>query len=85
MLLIVCSYEICFLYKLFSAWLFLAELSSQTSGSPNPNNPSEYCSVIPPSQQASARSQPPSVLVPASALKREGEFHFFVQCTIPRE
>lgn len=48
----------------------IAELSS--SGTPNPNNPSEYCSVIPPSQQASARSQPPSVLVPASVLKREG-------------
>lgn len=72
LMLIALMLATCFFDNAFSAWLFLAELSS--SGTPNPNNPSEYCSVIPPSQQASARSQPPSVLVPASVLKREGEF-----------
>ncbi|XP_049783559.1 zinc finger FYVE domain-containing protein 9 [Schistocerca cancellata] len=41
---------------------------------PNPNNPMEYCSTIPPLEQAaSAVHQPlPSVLVPVGVLKREG-------------
>lgn len=39
---------------------------------PHPNNPSDYCSVVPPSQTASgtASAPPPSVLVPV--LKRDG-------------
>ncbi|KAL4236306.1 Zinc finger FYVE domain-containing protein 9 [Mactra antiquata] len=40
---------------------------------PHPNNPSDYCSVIPPGTQAAGNtvsSQPPSVLVPV--LKRDG-------------
>lgn len=41
--------------------------------SPNPNVPSEYCSTIPPLQQARAagtlNSPPPTVMVPVSALK----------------
>ncbi|XP_026675676.1 uncharacterized protein LOC103524460 isoform X2 [Diaphorina citri] len=41
---------------------------------PNPNNPMEYCSTIPPLQQVaqSGSQPPPSVLVPVSVLKREG-------------
>uniref|UniRef100_A0A8D8WRK3 Zinc finger FYVE domain-containing protein 9 n=1 Tax=Cacopsylla melanoneura TaxID=428564 RepID=A0A8D8WRK3_9HEMI len=41
---------------------------------PNPNNPMEYCSTIPPLEQAAqtASQHPPSVLVPVSVLKREG-------------
>lgn len=50
---------------------------SNDSGSrnvPNPNNPMEYCSVIPPLQQAAAggQSTPISVMVPVGVLKREG-------------
>jgi hypothetical protein len=43
---------------------------------PNPNNPMEYCSTIPPLEQAASvlRQPPPSVLVPVGVLKREGEF-----------
>lgn len=41
---------------------------------PNPNNPMEYCSVIPPHQQVAQSSQasPISVMVPVGVLKREG-------------
>lgn len=49
---------------------------------PNPNNPMEYCSTVPPLQQVvDSKNQPvPSVLVPVSVLKREGkpEFVFFL-------
>ena len=44
--------------------------------SPNPNNPAEYCSTIPPLQQAQASgvlsSPPPTVMVPVGVLKRSG-------------
>lgn len=41
--------------------------------SPNPNNPMEYCSIIPPHQQVtSSASAPISVMVPVGVLKREG-------------
>ncbi|XP_061094951.1 zinc finger FYVE domain-containing protein 9-like [Conger conger] len=44
--------------------------------SPNPNNPAEYCSTIPPLQQAQAsgvlRSPPPTVMVPVGVLKHPG-------------
>nr|KAG5713953.1 hypothetical protein BaRGS_020281 [Batillaria attramentaria] len=40
--------------------------------SPNPNNPTEYCSTIPPPQQANARAPLPTVMVPTGVLKREG-------------
>lgn len=41
---------------------------------PNPNNPMEYCSVIPPHQQVTASSSTPiSVMVPVGVLKREGQ------------
>ncbi|KAM7400193.1 hypothetical protein PAMA_004744 [Pampus argenteus] len=52
---------------------------SQVTGSnqsPNPNNPSEYCSTIPPLQQAQASgvlsSPPPTVMVPVGVLKQPG-------------
>ncbi|KAF5284252.1 hypothetical protein FQR65_LT00252 [Abscondita terminalis] len=39
---------------------------------PNPNNPMEYCSVIPPLQQCSSSNQnPPTVMVPVGVLKRK--------------
>lgn len=44
--------------------------------SPNPNNPAEYCSTIPPLQQAQASgvlsSPPPTVMVPVGVLKQGG-------------
>ncbi|KAJ8418604.1 hypothetical protein AAFF_G00001030 [Aldrovandia affinis] len=44
--------------------------------SPNPNNPAEYCSTIPPLQQAQASgvlsSPPPTVMVPVGVLKHPG-------------
>ncbi len=53
----------------------LAQAQGSTSGSrPNPANPMEYCSTIPPHQQVSAAgagsSSPPSVMVPVGVLKR---------------
>uniref|UniRef100_A0A3Q2QAF3 Zinc finger FYVE-type containing 9 n=1 Tax=Fundulus heteroclitus TaxID=8078 RepID=A0A3Q2QAF3_FUNHE len=46
------------------------------SQSPNPNNPAEYCSTIPPLQQAQASgvlsSPPPTVMVPVGVLKQPG-------------
>lgn len=44
------------------------------SPNPNPNNPMEYCSVIPPHEQVTsgASAAPISVLVPVGVLKREG-------------
>ncbi|KAF5895233.1 zinc finger FYVE domain-containing protein 9-like isoform X1, partial [Clarias magur] len=49
---------------------------SGSSQSPNPNNPAEYCSTIPPLQQAQASgalsSPPPTVMVPVGVLKQPG-------------
>ncbi|XP_018018336.1 zinc finger FYVE domain-containing protein 16 [Hyalella azteca] len=39
--------------------------------SPDPNNPMEYCSRIPPPQQAGAAGENPTVMVPVGVLKRE--------------
>ncbi|PNF19407.1 Zinc finger FYVE domain-containing protein 9 [Cryptotermes secundus] len=53
----------------------VADTSSIPLGrQPNPNNPMEYCSTIPPLEQAASvlRQPPPSVLVPVGVLKREG-------------
>uniref|UniRef100_A0A671Q0Y2 Zinc finger FYVE domain-containing protein n=1 Tax=Sinocyclocheilus anshuiensis TaxID=1608454 RepID=A0A671Q0Y2_9TELE len=51
-------------------------MMSPTGPSPNPNIPSEYCSTIPPMQQARAagtlNSPPPTVMVPVSVLKHPG-------------
>lgn len=48
--------------------------SDRPSIPPNPNNPMEYCSVIPPHQQVAQSSQASqiSVMVPVGVLKREG-------------
>ncbi|XP_038149767.1 zinc finger FYVE domain-containing protein 16 [Cyprinodon tularosa] len=52
----------------------LERMMSPTGPSPNPNIPSEYCSTIPPLQQARAagtlNSPPPTVMVPVSVLKQ---------------
>lgn len=41
---------------------------------PNPNNPMEYCSVVPPMQQVGSGVQnPPTVMVPVGVLKRKGD------------
>uniref|UniRef100_A0A8C2AY85 Zinc finger, FYVE domain containing 9a n=1 Tax=Cyprinus carpio TaxID=7962 RepID=A0A8C2AY85_CYPCA len=52
--------------------------------SPNPNNPAEYCSTIPPLQQAQASgalsSPPPTVMVPVGVLKQPGS-----EGSVPRE
>ena len=48
--------------------------------SPDPNNPMDYCSRIPPPQQAAGNAGAmgtPTVIVPVGVLKREGE-PFFV-------
>ncbi|KAM9323329.1 zinc finger FYVE domain-containing protein 9 [Pholidichthys leucotaenia] len=55
----------------------LWETSATASNhSPNPNNPAEYCSTIPPMQQAQASgvlsSPPPTVMVPVGVLKQPG-------------
>ncbi|XP_068191210.1 zinc finger FYVE domain-containing protein 16 [Antennarius striatus] len=51
----------------------LERMMSPAGTSPNPNVPSEYCSTIPPLQQAQAagtlNSPPPTVMVPVSVLK----------------
>nr|XP_033771959.1 zinc finger FYVE domain-containing protein 9 isoform X2 [Geotrypetes seraphini] len=63
------------------AWENMMSASSQ---SPNPNNPAEYCSTIPPLQQAQASgalsSPPPTVMVPVGVLKHPG-----TEVTQPRE
>ncbi|XP_040262853.1 zinc finger FYVE domain-containing protein 9 [Bufo bufo] len=55
------------------AWENMVSASVQ---SPNPNNPAEYCSTIPPMQQAQASgalsSPPPTVMVPVGVLKHPG-------------
>lgn len=55
-----------------------ARSSRQSSDShrrpPDPNNPMEYCSRVPPPQQVASTSAvpPPTVMVPVGVLKREG-------------
>ncbi|NXY90955.1 ZFYV9 protein, partial [Alcedo cyanopectus] len=55
------------------AWENMMSASSQST---NPNNPAEYCSTIPPLQQAQASgalsSPPPTVMVPVGVLKHPG-------------
>lgn len=57
----------------FVAAQALERMMSPVGPSPNPNVPSEYCSTIPPLQQAWAagtlNSPPPTVMVPVSVLK----------------
>ncbi|XP_051943138.1 zinc finger FYVE domain-containing protein 9 isoform X1 [Hippocampus zosterae] len=53
-----------------------SHLTAGNNQSPNPNNPAEYCSTIPPLQQAQASgvlgSPPPTVMVPVGVLKPPG-------------
>ncbi|XP_041127095.1 zinc finger FYVE domain-containing protein 9-like isoform X2 [Polyodon spathula] len=60
------------------------DMVSTCNQSPNPNNPAEYCSTIPPLQQAQASgalgSPPPTVLVPVGVLKQPGN-----EGTLPRD
>uniref|UniRef100_A0A3B3HUN4 Smad anchor for receptor activation-like Smad-binding domain-containing protein n=1 Tax=Oryzias latipes TaxID=8090 RepID=A0A3B3HUN4_ORYLA len=66
---------------LFECCLFLSPSAQSwetptpaSNQSPNPNNPAEYCSTIPPLQQAQASgvlsSPPPTVMVPVGVLKQ---------------
>ncbi|XP_053981297.1 zinc finger FYVE domain-containing protein 9 isoform X2 [Hylaeus volcanicus] len=49
------------------------DINSPQGRQPNPNNPMEYCSTIPPLQQLSGGlAPPPTVMVPVGVLKREG-------------
>ncbi|CAK9799311.1 Zinc finger FYVE domain-containing protein 9 [Anthophora quadrimaculata] len=49
------------------------DINSPQERQPNPNNPMEYCSTIPPLQQlAGGLPPPPTVMVPVGVLKREG-------------
>ncbi|KNC31156.1 hypothetical protein FF38_13972 [Lucilia cuprina] len=46
--------------------------AAPTDRSPNPNNPMEYCSTIPPYRQVSNEPKaPPSVIVPVGVLKKD--------------
>ncbi|XP_072743000.1 zinc finger FYVE domain-containing protein 16 isoform X2 [Anoplolepis gracilipes] len=52
------------------------DVNSSQGRQPNPNNPMEYCSTIPPLQQlAGSLPPPPTVMVPVGVLKREGSKH----------
>ncbi|MBN3293607.1 ZFYV9 protein, partial [Polypterus senegalus] len=69
------------------AWENMVNACNQ---SPNPNNPAEYCSTIPPMQQAQASgalsSPPPTVMVPVGVLKHPGnEVWYCVLGSVPRE
>ena len=51
----------------------LNSTDNQRTSRPNPANPMEYCSTIPPHQQVTAEgatATPPSVMVPVGVLKR---------------
>lgn len=68
-------FHLCFFFLFWSAQS--CETAVFTSyQSPNPNNPAEYCSTIPPLQQAQASgvlsSPPPTVMVPVGVLKQAG-------------
>ncbi|XP_076051266.1 smad anchor for receptor activation isoform X2 [Oratosquilla oratoria] len=49
---------------------------------PDPNNPMDYCSRVPPPQQAVPHAPPPTVMVPVGVLKREGSPD---RCLIPAD
>ncbi|KAK6639918.1 hypothetical protein RUM43_008195 [Polyplax serrata] len=51
-----------------------ADVETSPRRRPNPNNPMEYCSTVPPPLQISSSGSqtPPSVMVPVGVLKREG-------------
>ncbi|XP_044742406.1 zinc finger FYVE domain-containing protein 16 [Chrysoperla carnea] len=51
-----------------------AHFVNQSGGQPNPNNPMEYCSTVPPLKQLENQRprSPPTVMVPVGVLKRQG-------------
>ncbi|XP_076290894.1 smad anchor for receptor activation isoform X2 [Lasioglossum baleicum] len=57
----------------YSTCIANSDINSPQGRQPNPNNPMEYCSTIPPLQQlAGGLPPPPTVMVPVGVLKREG-------------
>ncbi|CAG5126385.1 unnamed protein product, partial [Candidula unifasciata] len=52
--------------------LNLAPSAGPNPRCPNPNNPNEYCSKVPPNQQASNHANPPVVMVPTGVLRTSG-------------
>lgn len=65
-----------FYFPRFAAQSCETPAAPASNQSPNPNNPAEYCSTIPPLQQAEASgvlsSPPPTVMVPVGVLKQSG-------------
>ncbi|XP_039312140.1 zinc finger FYVE domain-containing protein 16 isoform X2 [Solenopsis invicta] len=60
----------------YNSYTDCSDVNSVQGRQPNPNNPMEYCSTIPPLQQlAGGLPPPPTVMVPVGVLKREGSKH----------
>ncbi|XP_077274270.1 smad anchor for receptor activation isoform X2 [Temnothorax americanus] len=60
----------------YNSYADCSDVNSVQGRQPNPNNPMEYCSTIPPLQQlAGGLPPPPTVMVPVGVLKREGSKH----------
>ncbi|KYM98560.1 Zinc finger FYVE domain-containing protein 9 [Cyphomyrmex costatus] len=60
----------------YNSYTDCSDANSVQGRQPNPNNPMEYCSTIPPLQQlAGGLPPPPTVMVPVGVLKREGSKH----------
>ncbi|XP_014662527.1 PREDICTED: zinc finger FYVE domain-containing protein 9-like isoform X2 [Priapulus caudatus] len=61
-------------YNTMNRVLALEHMNTPPRTLPNPNNPAEYCSTVPPLEQAQAAANqpPPTVLVPVGVLKTEG-------------
>lgn len=60
----------------YSLYADSSDVNSSQERQPNPNNPMEYCSTIPPLQQLiGGLPPPPTVMVPVGVLKREGSKH----------
>ncbi|ESO88131.1 hypothetical protein LOTGIDRAFT_193725 [Lottia gigantea] len=57
--------------KLYFHFILLFSEKSD-SYNPHPNNPSDYCSTVPISQQLNPPNSNPTVLVPSGVLKRDG-------------
>ncbi|XP_050447363.1 uncharacterized protein LOC126849491 isoform X2 [Cataglyphis hispanica] len=60
----------------YNSYADSSDVNSLQERQPNPNNPMEYCSTVPPLQQlAGGLPPPPTVMVPVGVLKREGSKH----------
>ncbi|CAL1677440.1 unnamed protein product [Lasius platythorax] len=60
----------------YNSYADSSDVNPSQGRQPNPNNPMEYCSTIPPLQQlAGGLPPPPTVMVPVGVLKREGSKH----------